>query len=59
VLFEAPLEGAGKSVVEFYRDRNGELVSCIVRGDRVHIYKDAIFKGSFQIISDVEQLPET
>ena len=45
-------------MVEFFRYLNGELHSCFVRGDRVIVYKDNHLKGSFQIISDIESLPE-
>lgn len=58
IQFEAPLIGQGKSVAEFFRDRTGELITCLVRGDRVLVFKDSHLKGSFQIISDIEALPE-
>jgi len=57
-MFESPLIGQGKAVAEFFRDRSGELISCLVRGDRVLVFKDSHLKGSFQIVSDVEALPE-
>jgi hypothetical protein len=58
VNFEVPLVGQGKSVAEFYRERTGELITCLVRGDRVIVFKDNQAKGSFQVISDVEALPD-
>lgn len=47
VSFEVPLIGQGKSVMEFFRNHNGELVSCFVRGDRVLVMKGSKVKGQF------------
>lgn len=59
VIFEVPIYGQGKLVVEFFKDRNGDLHSCFVRGDQVLVFKDSKLKGSFQIVSDYEALPES
>lgn len=47
ILYEVPFEGSGKTVVEIFQDRNGEIVSCFVRGDFVAIFRENQFKGSF------------
>lgn len=57
VLFEAPLLGEGKAVAELWQDRNGEVYSCFVRGDKVIVYRDDKPQGSFKINIDSESIP--
>jgi len=38
VIFEQPLEGSGKSLVEMFAVDQG-IISCFVRGDHVTVYK--------------------
>ena len=59
IVFELPLEGTGTTVAEIYQDRNGEIVTCFVRNENFYVYRENQLKGSFQIISDLEDFPES
>lgn len=59
IVFELPLEGTGDSVFEIYQDRNGEIVTVFVRDENFYIYRDNQLRGTFQIVSDLEDLPES
>jgi len=41
VMFEIPITGQGKTVAEFYRNLNGELVSVFVRNEKVFVLKSS------------------
>jgi hypothetical protein len=59
VVYELPFEGSGNSAAEIYQDRNGEIVSCFVRNDIFFVFRENQLKGTFQIISDLEDFPES
>jgi len=59
VVYELPFEGSGNSVAEIYQDRNGEIVSSFVRNDNFYVYRENQLKGTFQIIGDLEDIPES
>jgi hypothetical protein len=40
-MFEIPITGQGKTVAEFYRNLNGELVSVFVRNEKVFVLKSS------------------
>ena len=49
VIFENPLEGHGKSVVEFFMSGE-DIYSCFVREDMVTIYNAHTLTGSFPLV---------
>lgn len=57
VIFEQPFDGAGKAVVEIFKDKNGEIWTVLTKEDQVIVYKQNNFFGQFRIV-DEEAIPE-
>ena len=55
VIFEHPLEGEGKSVVEFFS--SGDFFSVFIREDMVTIYKSHTPLGMYRLDMQID-LPE-
>lgn len=52
VIFETPLDGSGSVVAEIFKDKNGEIISCFVKGEKVTIYKEYSLRGVFAVKSE-------
>jgi hypothetical protein len=45
VAFETVLSGDGKSVAEFFQQKNGEVYSVFVRGENCTVYREHTLVG--------------